>query len=122
MPEQLQFFLRTYSMLYGELTLWVLCGDNGRHFNHSDAPNTRSLGVAFGDDVAVMDMHAASLHRCRCVARECAGPRPHHFSQLGPLLSVSAPSKPLRTRSRAPIIVQCSKGPGRSPRVPREEH
>ena len=56
MPERLQTYLRTYSTLHDELKLWVLCGDNGRHFNHSDTPNTRSLGVAFGDDVASFDL------------------------------------------------------------------
>ena len=56
MPERLQRFLRTYSTLHGDLRLWVLCGDNGRHFNHSDRPNTRSLGIAFGDDVAAEDL------------------------------------------------------------------
>lgn len=52
MPQALQRFLRTYSTLHDDLKLWVLCGDNGRHFNHSDTPSTRSLGIAFGDDVA----------------------------------------------------------------------
>ena len=56
MPERLQTYLRTYSTLHAGLKLWVLCGDNGRHFNHSDHPNTRSLGVAFGDDVAADDL------------------------------------------------------------------
>lgn len=56
MPERLRRFLRTYSTLHGELNLWVLCGDNGRHFNHSETPNTRSLGIAFGDDVAASDI------------------------------------------------------------------
>lgn len=56
MPEALQRFMRTYSTLHAGLDLWVLCGDNGRHFNHSDAPNTRSLGIAFGDDVALDDL------------------------------------------------------------------
>ena len=60
MPEQLQQFLRTYSTLHGDLRLWVLCGDNGRHFNHSDTPNTRYLGIAFGDDVAAMDLEAGT--------------------------------------------------------------
>lgn len=60
MPEQLERFLRTYSTWHAELDLWVLCGDNGRHFNHSDAPNTRSLGIAFGDDVAVSDLPAGT--------------------------------------------------------------
>ena len=60
MPPRLQRFLRTYSTLHNDLKLWVLCGDNGRHFNHSDTPNTQSLGVAFGDDVAATDLVAGS--------------------------------------------------------------
>ena len=56
MPLALQSFLRTYSTFHDGLKLWVLCGDNGRHFNHSDKPNTRSLGIAFGDDVAAFDL------------------------------------------------------------------
>ncbi len=56
MPEPLQRYLRTYSTLHDGLKLWVLCGDNGRHFNHSDSPNTSSLGIAFGDDVAAADL------------------------------------------------------------------
>ena len=60
MPEHLQRFLRTYSTLHAGLRLWVLCGDNGRHFNHSDTPNTRSLGIAFGDDVAAGDIEPGS--------------------------------------------------------------
>lgn len=60
MPERVQAFLRTYSTLHEGLNLWVLCGDNGRHFNHSDTPNTRSLGIAFGDDVAAEDLPAGA--------------------------------------------------------------
>ena len=41
MPRELQRFLKTYSTLHAELNMWVLCGDNGRFFNHSDTPNTR---------------------------------------------------------------------------------
>ena len=44
LPDLMQDFLRTYSTLDAERRLWLLCGDNGRHFNHSDRPNTRSLG------------------------------------------------------------------------------
>lgn len=64
MPDQLQRFLRTYSTLHAGQMLWVLCGDNGRHFNHSDAPNTRSLGVAFGDDVAAQDIAVGTELTC----------------------------------------------------------
>src|SRR5688572_30835488 len=60
MPKDLRQFLETYSTYHAELGLWVLCGDNGRHFNHSDAPNTRSLGVAFGDDIAAADLPAGT--------------------------------------------------------------
>ena len=60
LPEHVEAFLRTYSTLHAGLRLWVLCGDNGRHFNHSDEPNTRSLGIAFGDDVAATDLPAGT--------------------------------------------------------------
>lgn len=60
MPGRLRRFLETYSTYHRELGLWVLCGDNGRHFNHSDSPNTRSLGVAFGDDLAASDLNAGT--------------------------------------------------------------
>ena len=56
MPDNLRAFLSVYSTYHEQSGLWVLCGDNGRHFNHSDEPNTISLGVAFGDDVAAADM------------------------------------------------------------------
>lgn len=77
MPMQLQRFLRTYSTFHAELELWVLCGDNGRHFNHSDTPNTRSVGVAFGDDVAAVDMEPGTElttdYRIICDAIRSAG-------------------------------------------------
>jgi SET domain-containing protein len=60
MPSKLQRFLKVYSTLHDGLRLWVLCGDNGRFFNHSDTPNTRSLGIAFGDDVAAEDIEAGT--------------------------------------------------------------
>jgi hypothetical protein len=87
MPERLQDFLRTYSTLHDELKLWVLCGDNGRHFNHSDRPNTQSLGIAFGDDVAAMDLPAGteltSDYRTICDAMRLGGmdfSQPHSTS------------------------------------------
>ena len=60
MPESLRCFLRVYSTYHEASDLWVLCGDNGRHFNHSDEPNTTSLGPAFGDDVAAADLAAGT--------------------------------------------------------------
>jgi len=56
LPEHMRRFLRTYSTLHGGLRLWVLCGDNGRHFNHSEMPNTQSRGIAFGEDVAAEEI------------------------------------------------------------------
>jgi hypothetical protein len=77
MPPALQRFLRTYSTLHDGLKLWVLCGDNGRHFNHADEPTTRSLGIAFGDDVAATDLAAGteltSDYRTICDAIRLAG-------------------------------------------------
>jgi uncharacterized protein len=58
LPERMQRFLRTYSTWHEATQLWILCGDNGRHFNHSDTPNTLSLGTGFGDDVAAEDLPA----------------------------------------------------------------
>ena len=77
MPEILQDFLRTYSTLDAGQRLWVLCGDNGRHFNHSEDPNTRSLGIAFGDDVAAFELPAGteltSDYRTICDAMRLEG-------------------------------------------------
>ena len=58
LPEPMQRFLHTYSTWHEATRLWILCGDNGRHFNHSDMPNTLSLGAGFGDDVAAEDLPA----------------------------------------------------------------
>jgi SET domain-containing protein len=60
MPRQLREFLTVYSTYQEQSGLWVLCGDNGRHFNHSDEPNTISMGVAFGDDIAAADLPAGT--------------------------------------------------------------
>jgi SET domain-containing protein len=104
MPPQLQRFLKTYSTLHAGLGLWVLCGDNGRHFNHSDKPNTRSLGIAFGDDVAAEDMDAGteltSDYRTICDAMRLGGmdfSQPHEASRSSaPAISLS----PMSRRSR----------------------
>ena len=60
LPPHMRRFMRTYSTWHEGLRLWVLCGDNGRHFNHSETPNTVSCGVAFGDDVAAADLPAGA--------------------------------------------------------------
>lgn len=56
LPEHMKRFLRTFSTWHEATKLWVLCGDNGRHFNHSDTPNTRSNAISFGDDHAAFDL------------------------------------------------------------------
>lgn len=97
MPAQLEQFLRTYSTYHRDLGLWVLCGDNGRHFNHSDAPNTRSLGIAFGEDIAAVDMEPGteltSDYRTICDSMRVGGldfSQPHAESRSRPrLMSVS---------------------------------
>lgn len=97
MPDRLQHFLRTYSTFHGDLRLWVLCGDNGRHFNHSNTPNTRSLGIALGDDVAAQDLLAGteltSDYRTICDAMRSEGmsfSQPHlNNASKPPLLRVS---------------------------------
>ncbi len=77
MPAMVRDFLRTYSTYHKGLKVWVLCGDNGRHFNHAETPNTRSLGIAFGDDVAAIDMEAGteltSDYRTICDAMRSGG-------------------------------------------------
>ena len=60
LPPHMQRFMRTYSTWHDGLKVWVLCGDNGRHFNHSDSPNTHSNAIAFGDDVAAQDLPAGT--------------------------------------------------------------
>lgn len=97
MPERLRTYLRTYSTLNNELKLWVLCGDNGRHFNHSDSPNTSSRGIAFGDDIAAMDLspgtELTSDYRTICDAMRLSGTdfsQPHVTSfSRSPEMSVS---------------------------------
>lgn len=60
LPPRARAFLRIYSTWHEQARVWVLCGDNGRHFNHSDRPNTVSDGVAFGCDHAVVDLPAGT--------------------------------------------------------------
>lgn len=60
LPTHVQKFLRTYSTWHAQTRLYVLCGDNGRYFNHSDAPSTVSDAVAFGDDRAICDLAAGA--------------------------------------------------------------
>lgn len=56
LPAHIQVYLRTYSTWHAASGLYVLCGDNGRYFNHSDAPSTVSDAISFGEDHAARDL------------------------------------------------------------------
>jgi SET domain-containing protein len=58
LPEHMQHYLRTYSTWHEQSGLYVLCGDNGRFFNHSTEPTTVSNAISFGEDRAVRDLAA----------------------------------------------------------------
>ncbi len=60
LPPHIQDYLRMYSTWHEATGLYVLCGDNGRYVNHSEAPNTASAGACFGDDHAAMDLPAGA--------------------------------------------------------------
>jgi SET domain-containing protein len=58
LPTHVQTYLRTYSTWHEPSGLFVLCGDNGRYFNHSAAPSTVSNAISFGEDHAARDLAA----------------------------------------------------------------
>jgi len=60
LPPHMAEYLRIYSTWHEPTGLFVLCGDNGRYVNHSDAPNTLSASPAFGDDHALDDLPAGA--------------------------------------------------------------
>ena len=60
LPPGTAAFIRRFSTWHQETGVWILCGDNGRHFNHSDTPNTFSAGVGYGDDIAAEDLKAGT--------------------------------------------------------------
>lgn len=58
LPPHVREFLQTYCTWHEGAGVYVLCGDNGRYFNHSEAPTTVSNGVSFGEDHALRDLAA----------------------------------------------------------------
>ena len=58
LPVHVQRYLRTYTTWHEATGVYVLCGDNGRYFNHSDTPTTVSNAISFGDDRAARDLAA----------------------------------------------------------------
>ena len=77
LPGAVRDYLMTYCTWREDVGLYVLCGDNGRYFNHSAEPNTVSSGVCFGDDVAAEDLPAGTElttdYRAICDAVRTAG-------------------------------------------------
>ena len=105
-PEHMRRFLRVYSTWHEPTRLWVLCGDNARHFNHSDVPTTISNAISFGEDRAAADLddrHRAHLrlpHDLRHGAperRRLLSPR--SAAKLGSL------ARPHRSRTRTTLRV-----------------
>jgi hypothetical protein len=101
LPERMQRFLRTYSTWHEATQLWILCGDNGRHFNHSDMPNTLSLAAGFGDDVAAEDL-AAGVELTTNYALICDSVRMNGASYL------SADALPSRGSEKRPSAATAS--------------
>lgn len=60
LPDHVQRYLRIYSTFHAGTGLYVLCGDNGRYFNHADAPTTVSSAISFGEDHAAADLAAGT--------------------------------------------------------------
>jgi hypothetical protein len=56
LPAHVQAYLHTYSTFHEATGLYVLCGDNGRFFNHSATPSTVSNAISFGEDHAARDL------------------------------------------------------------------
>jgi hypothetical protein len=64
LPEPMRRFLRIYSTWHEPTGLWVLCVDNGRHFNHSATPTTISNAISFGEDRAAADLPVGTELTC----------------------------------------------------------
>lgn len=61
MPPVLRAFIHRYAYHCAHNGIWILCGDNGRFFNHSDRPNTTEnykVSDPFGIDIAARDIAA----------------------------------------------------------------
>jgi uncharacterized protein len=56
LPDHVRRYLKTYSTFHAGVGVYVLCGDNGRYFNHSPSPSTVSNAIAFGEDHAARDL------------------------------------------------------------------
>ena len=67
--ESLPIYSKNYVLFYSykvEEDVYVLCGDNGRYFNHSDTPNTAGVESAdgYGATVARRDIQEGEELTC----------------------------------------------------------
>lgn len=53
LPPQTQEWLKTYAYLQG--SLWILCGDHAMFVNHSESPNSTTVG---NESIALRDIAA----------------------------------------------------------------
>ena len=83
LPEHVQRYLKTYSTWHAAVGVYVLCGDNGRYFNHSPAPSTVSNAIAFGEDHAARDL-AAGEELTSDYATICDEVRTNGLDFIGP--------------------------------------
>jgi SET domain-containing protein len=60
LPRHMQAYMKTYATWHEATGLYVLCGDNGRYFNHSETPSTVSNAISFGEDHAAADLPAGT--------------------------------------------------------------
>jgi SET domain-containing protein len=61
LPFLARQFVKTYGTYHKHDKLWMICGDNARHFNHAEIPTTVSLGSGgLADNVAAHDMSSGT--------------------------------------------------------------
>ncbi len=94
-PEHMKRFLRVYSTWHEPTRLWVLCGDNARHFNHSDAPTTISNAISFGEDRAAADLDGRHRAHLRL---------PHDLRHGAPERRRLLTLDPQRSMGRSPVL------------------
>ena len=75
LPPHVQAWLATYCTWHEAVGLYVLCGDNGRYFNHSETPSTVSDAISFGEDRAARSVSSRRVARTERETRS-RGPTP----------------------------------------------
>jgi hypothetical protein len=49
---------KIYAIWHKASNLWMICGDHASYINHSEDPNTFSMGGVFADDITARDLAA----------------------------------------------------------------